>query len=113
MSNVENLNLIYYTEAGRFFPTSLYAHLQATLGDMMAQPVLPPTDFVKQYSKQMQKALIDIGFWKCCLNCEFWSNNSAERKDGPAVLICHKWSAPPPPDFIVLGCDEWRCIVPF
>lgn len=113
MSTVANLNLIYYTEAGRFFPTGIYAALQTSLGDMMAQPALPPSDFIKQYSKQMQQALVDVGFWKTCLNCESYSNNSAERKDAPKDSLCHRFNAQPPPEVIVLACENWQCIVPF
>lgn len=79
----------------------------------MTQPALPPSDFIKQYSKQMQQALLDVGFWKSCVNCESWSNNSAERKDAKPDHICHRWNCQPPPEVIVLGCENWLCIVPF
>lgn len=93
---------------GKVIPDSI-RHLfqstdQTTVGDMMAQPALPPGDFVKEYSKKMQEALIGVGFWKSCINCNEWST---EHKR------CAKWSAVPPPEVIVYGCDQWLCIVPF
>ena len=75
---------------------------------------LPPDDFRKEYALRMQEALVNVGFWKCCISCEHFSNNSAERreKEGPS-RTCHRWNAEPPPKTIVYGCTEWSCLVPF
>lgn len=85
---------------------------QATMGVMMSKE-LPPGDYCKQYARQMQTALVEVGFWKTCVNCEHFSNNSAERREAPVSKRCHRWNAEPPPEVIIYGCEEWLSVVPF
>lgn len=80
---------------------------------MAEQPLLPPADFRIQYARQMQQALMDVGFWKCCLNCENWSNHSPQYKGFDPVNLCRKYNAMPPLDVLVLGCESWLCVLPF
>lgn len=79
----------------------------------MTQKTLPPGDFRKQYSREMQEALVQVGFWKSCVNCEHFSNNSADRRGLPESRTCHRWNGEPPPLVIVLACDEWLHLIPF
>lgn len=71
-----------------------------------------------EYAKAMQTALVDVGFWKCCLNCNHWGNNNPDRdiakEDLELKLKCHKYSMIPPPDIILYSCIEnWTPIIPF
>jgi hypothetical protein len=72
--------------------------------------------FIRDYTKGMQQALLDLGFWKSCINCDHWANNNAERKQrrGDPTPICHKFNSVPPADVIVISCVEgWEEIIPF
>lgn len=82
---------------------------------MISEPkALPaPDDFIMDYAKKMQVALVEASFWKCCLNCEHWSNNSPERREAQATTTCYKWNATPPPDVLVYACPAWMTVVPF
>jgi hypothetical protein len=60
-----------------------------------------------------QRTLIRTEQWRCCMNCENWSNNSVERKNTQPSEICHKFNARPPAETITLGCIEWETIIPF
>lgn len=84
----------------------------------MATPLLPESPDEKararDYAKRMQEALISVGFWHCCLNCEHWTVNTViGETDLVDAHKCSKWNAVPPPDVICVGCPDWKCEVPF
>ncbi len=76
---------------------------------------LPPHEkeqMVARYRKEMQGALIEVGFWVTCLNCENWAPNT--RSPGPTPPPgCALFNSMPPPDVIVFGCEKWEINVPF
>lgn len=51
-----------------------------------------------------QKNIVQTQVWATCLNCEFW-----EKDKG----ICDKYQAVPPPEVILLSCDDWFGEIPF
>lgn len=67
---------------------------------------VPPPEISVEYARQMQHALVDVSFWKTCLNCEFWNTN-------PATPLCKKFNALPPPEVLVFSCEKWLSSVPF
>lgn len=69
-------------------------------------PNLPPVSITNEYARQMQHALVDIGFWKSCLNCEHYNMS-------PTTPLCNKWNVLPPPEVIVFACEAWRSVIPF
>lgn len=71
------------------------------------------TQQARAYAVRMQKSLVDVAFWKTCLNCEHWRNNSVEQ-DKVEKPMCRKFNILPPPEIIVHSCvDEWLPVIPF
>lgn len=52
---------------------------------------------------EFQQGLIDNANITTCTNCEYW-----ESKSG-----CQKWEMMPPPEVLVVGCEEWMFKIPF
>jgi hypothetical protein len=68
----------------------------------------PPKDWLRDYTKNMQTALVDVGFWHTCLNCKHFTIR------GSTTPHCLKWDQTPPPEVIVFSCVvEWEPTTPF
>jgi hypothetical protein len=69
----------------------------------------------KQDVIEHQLRIVAHGVWQTCLNCDNWSWNDALRR-GFATRpppSCLRFSSLPPPDVLVVGCQEWTPDVPF
>nr|AYD82554.1 hypothetical protein ART_00085 [Achromobacter phage vB_Ade_ART] len=58
---------------------------------------------------EFQQSLIRTGNLSTCTNCIYWSTN-INRNAEPR---CSKYKVVPPPDVIVVGCEEWEMDIPF
>lgn len=78
-------------------PSALNEQDQTAMGEVIAKTV------VEEYRKDLQMALVDIAFWKTCLNCDKWFANGCKEAGGQV----------PPPLVILHGCPIWQPVVPF
>jgi hypothetical protein len=67
---------------------------------------------INDLQRVLQQGLVKTSYWKCCLNCEHWGDNSCERQE-MKIQKCHKFNVVPPPDVLVHACEHWMVIVPF
>lgn len=63
----------------------------------------------RQTMMEFQQGLIDSGQITTCTNCINWK----ERPMSGKTMICGKWDQTPPPDVIVVGCNQWEFDIPF
>ena len=50
----------------------------------------------------VQKGSLSHATWHSCVNCDFFTSAG-----------CRKFKAMPPPEVIVVGCEEWEDNIPF
>ena len=61
-----------------------------------------------------QQGLIDAGHITTCTNCEHWALRTViGEEDLVEIQLCRKCDQTPPPDVIVVGCEEWVYNIPF
>lgn len=62
-----------------------------------------------------QKKIVGFDIWHCCLNCNFWARNEQARnqsKTDPGP-VCLRYNVEPPPEVLVVSCENWISNVPF
>lgn len=94
----------------------------------MTNSAIPPTAPIKnersvQFIIKSQNAMVAAYSWQCCLNCDHFTKTSQRsvpdetkysgqrlEETGPK---CMKYDMTPPPDVMVVGCEEWEAGIPF
>jgi hypothetical protein len=66
--------------------------------------------------QRLQSSMVQVGNWPCCLNCDYWGARAKlDGKHRPEGAVgCGRANlAIPPPDVIVVGCEDWDPELPF
>lgn len=101
------------------FAKSNAFHIYEEAPEMTTSSTLTP----RQKEIKMQKDLISIHSIKTCTNCEHWGEKVivVARGEMPNGVIesekteyrCMKWKTLPPPQVIVVGCEDHEDDIPF
>lgn len=71
----------------------------------------------KQVGVEVRAQAVKLGVWPCCLNCEYWIEHSEIHCGDPSKnkreMRCSRYNMQPPPDVIVVGCNQHIPYIPF
>lgn len=56
---------------------------------------------------RLQMREVMAGRWRCCWNCDKWTEGHNEMSTNTAAPRCRLFNQRPPTEVIIVGCPEW------